>query len=296
MAVMLWSVGADTVQRLGRRLTTLPGLRRLSATRPVSRLGSIVLGARLVREPVRFAARELRGRGTGLYRLRSGGARVALRHGTIDRTTYDEVFHERLYAPPAPVREILASLDRPVVCDLGANVGMFGAWALTEISPAEIIAFEPDPANALVHEAVIAANDTGTRWRLERTAAGARDREASFEGGRFAESRLVSDVPGASVVRVRDVFPELQRADVLKIDVEGGEWELLGDPRLGQVPVRVIALEYHPHLCPEPDPEAAAWSALEEAGFAVAASDAWAGPEGHGMLWAWRSFGTLPRP
>ena len=286
---MLWTVQADTVQRLGRRLTSAPGLGRVLATRPMSRLGSILLGARLVREPFRFAARELCGRGTGLYRLRGGDIRVALRHGTVDRATYDEVFHDRLYDPPESVRRLLASLDRPVVCDLGANVGMFGAWALTEISPAEIIAFEPDPENAALHEAVIAANRTSVRWRLERAAAGASDREASFDAGRYSESRLVTDGSGRSSVQVRDVFPELERVDVLKIDVEGGEWELLDDPRFTRLPVRVIALEYHPHLCPHPDPRAAAWRALERAGFALVQSDTWAGPERHGMLWAWRA-------
>jgi FkbM family methyltransferase len=289
MAVMLWTVHADPVRRLGRRLTSVPGLRRLFTTQRMSRLGSIVLGARLVREPFRFAARELRGRGMGLYRLRTGGVRVALRHGTADRATYDEVFHDRLYDPPESVRGVLDTLHRPVVCDLGANVGMFGAWALTEISPAEVIAFEPDPGNADLHEAVIAANQASGRWRLERVAAGATDREASFDAGRFAESRLVADGSGRSTVRVRDVFPELERVDVLKIDVEGGEWELLDDPRFTQLPVRVIALEYHPHLCPHPDPRAAAWRALERAGFALAHSETWAGPERHGMLWGWRA-------
>jgi FkbM family methyltransferase len=294
MVVMLWTVQADPVQRVGRRLTSLPGVGRLLATPPMSRLGSIVLGARLVREPVRFAVRELRGRGTGLYRMRAGGVRVMLRHGTADRTTYDEVFHNRIYDPPQPVRELLASLDRPVVCDLGANVGMFGAWALASMSPSEIVAYEPDAANVRVHEAVIAANDADVRWRLEPAAAGARSREASFEADRFAESRLAAGSGGATVP-VRDVFPELQRADVLKVDVEGGEWELLGDPRLAGLPVRVVALEFHPHLCPHPDPRAAAWSALESAGFAVASSDAWNGPERHGMLWAWRP-NRLPQP
>jgi FkbM family methyltransferase len=211
-----------------------------------------------------------------------------LRHGTADRTTYDEVFHDRIYEPPQPVREVLGTLERPAVCDLGANIGMFGAWALSTLSPSTIVADEPDPANIRVHEEVIAANDAGATWRLEPAAAGARERWGRFDADRYAESRLVADGGGDTVVPVRDVFPDLERTDVLKIDVEGGEWELLADQRLAGLPVRVVALEFHPHLCPHPDPGAAAWSALEAAGFSVMSSEAWNGPERHGMLWAWR--------
>jgi len=75
-------------------------------------------------------------------------------------------------------------------------------------------------------------------------------------------------------------------ADLVKVDIEGGEWDILLDPRFAQNPPRAIVLEYHPHLCPGDDPRAAAQEALARAGLSMA--PIWHRADGYGMLWAWR--------
>ena len=218
--------------------------------------------------------------------MRDNGLYVPIRHGTPDTVTLGEVFHERYYLPVREVEHALARVAR--IVDLGANIGLFGVFAATCWPEAEILAFEPDPANAAVHERTIAINALEQRWKLIRAAAGARDGRAAFVAGGVALSHL-ADAGGeepAIEVSVQDVLPRLAHTDLLKMDIEGGEWAILGDPRFRAAPPRALVLEYHPHLCPEPDPRVAAESALEAAGLCV--HPLWHRDDGHGMLWAWR--------
>jgi hypothetical protein len=53
------------------------------------------------------------------------------------------------------------------------------------------------------------------------------------------------------------------------MDIEGGEWDLLADPRFASVSAALLFLEYHPHLCPAPDARAHARRVLEEFGYLV---------------------------
>jgi FkbM family methyltransferase len=261
---------------------------RVLAARPrVLPLTAMLLRARTVRPAAVFAARSaLRRRGEFVYRLRESGLRVVIRHGTGDVVTLGEVFHEHDYRPPGAVETRL--LDATRIVDLGANVGLFGVFAAARWPRAEIVAFEPDPANASVHERTIAINNLQVRWKLEQSAAGTSDGHARFLAGDVALSRLAgAEDPRAIEVAVEDVLPRMAGSDLVKIDIEGGEWAILRDPRFRQSPPRVLVLEYHPRFCPEADPRLAAESALAAAGLDV--ESIWHRADGHGMLWAWQS-------
>ena len=93
-------------------------------------------------------------------------------------------------------------------------------------------------------------------------------------------------VPTITVPMV-DVMDQVAGADLVKIDIEGGEWEILTDARFAASPPRAIVLEYHPHLCPEADPRAAAERLLHDAHMTV--EPIWHRDDGYGMLWAWRA-------
>ncbi|HLH13627.1 MAG TPA: FkbM family methyltransferase [Solirubrobacteraceae bacterium] len=261
--------------------------RRLAGHRRLLPLTALLLRGRTVRPTPAFVARALlRRRGTFAYTLRENGLKVAIRHGTGDVVTLGEVFHERDYEPPQELREQLAGVRR--IVDLGGNVGLFGAFAAARWPHAEIVAFEPDPDNADVHEQTIALNELRARWRLVRAAAGPRSGRARFVAGAAALSRLADANDDASIeVAVEDVVPRLARADLVKIDIEGAEWPILADPRFREGPPGALVLEYHPRFCPTDDPRAAAESALTAAGLRV--RNIWERADGHGMLWAWRS-------
>jgi FkbM family methyltransferase len=267
--------------------SAVQALRGLAGRPRLLPLTALLLRARTVRPAAAFVARECAGRG-GLctYRLRQSGLRVGIRHGTGDVVTLGEIFHDPHYRPTAEVERSLARVAN--IVDLGANVGLFGAFAAARWPEAEILAFEPDPANAVVHEQAIAMNGLQERWRLVRAAAGAHGGRAAFVAGGVALSHLAGagEVQQTIEVPVEDVLPLLARADLLKMDIEGGEWAILGDPRFRESPPRALVLEYHPRFCPGRDPRRAMESALEAAGMRV--QSIWHRDDGHGMLWAWR--------
>ena len=264
--------------------------RRLLTHPRVEPVVSTALLARLVANPARFALAELAGRGRVVaHRVRRGGAIVVLEHGTPDVQAFDELFYQQIYAPPPEVEEAVAALGRaPRILDVGANIGLFGAWALARWPGAEIDAFEPDPRNAALHRRAIAASGRGGAWRLHETAATVADGEMRFVTGRYAMSGPATDADAdATSVPARDVLPLLERADLVKIDAEGSEWAILDDPRFAATAARAIALEYHPELCPEPEPRAAAVGRLCAAGFSLRDVPTHA-PPGYGSLWGWR--------
>jgi FkbM family methyltransferase len=249
--------------RLVRMLACAPLFRRLTSVGPLLRL-SFSLRAALMRERVRFVRNELRPRAvTATYRLRESGVAVTIRHHTGDVMVLDEIFSQREYEPPPGV--VLDVPEDVSAVDLGANVGLFGAWLLGRWPQARILAYEADPGNASVHRRAIEANGLDDRWRLVEAFAGTAAGTTSFTAGMHATSHAGEGI----AVPVVDVLPELAAADFVKIDVEGAEWPILSDPRFRKVEARLVVLEYHAEGCREADPAAAAERSLAAAGYRV---------------------------
>jgi FkbM family methyltransferase len=208
-----------------------------------------------------------------------------VRHGTPDVITLGEVFHRPDYDPPV---EVLARLpEAPRILDLGANAGYFGAYAFGRWPAASVEAFEADPANAAVLERCMTLNGLGERWRVHRAAAGAHDGSLAFVAGEFATSHAAAaGEPGSIEVPLVDVVPLLAGVDLLKMDIEGGEWAILLDDRLAEVRPPAMVFEYHPHLAPDGDPARAVAARMSQLGYAT--HSVFARPDGHGLVWAWR--------
>jgi FkbM family methyltransferase len=248
--------------------------------------------APVIREPLRLGVRRLRGTpGIGRYRLRKSGLAIHIRHHVLeDLGTLVQTFGKDHYVPPPEVRSALDRAGRPLhAMDLGANIGMFGAWFLTEWPQGRVTAYEADPENARVHELTTAANRDVARWDLVAAAAGTRDGEVRFASGRATNSRLARDDDADAVtVPQHDVLARAADVDLMKVDIEGAEWALLNDPRLADLKAPVVALEYHRERCPDPDPLESATRALERAGYRVVPGELDAEP-GEGMVWGWRN-------
>jgi FkbM family methyltransferase len=233
--------------------------------------------------------RELTSRPIHTYRLRQSGLAICLRHGTPDLYAFDEVLREHEYDVPASVGAALAGCPAPPrVLDLGANIGLFSSYILARFGAASVVAIEPDGSNAAVLRACAAANRAVAEWNVVEAAAAASDGSMPFIAGQFAGSRR-ADHEAASHDRVPtvDVFRYLADAEIVKIDIEGGEWEILDDPRFKTCPASVIALEYHARHCPHPHPRDAAIAALRRSNYewieAKRDDDL-----GVGVLWGWR--------
>ena len=296
-----------------RRVGGWPLVRAITDLPPVGRTIAVSTHARLVRPALGYAARELSGdRRAHRYVLRCGDRVVFLRHNTTDASILEEIFAARIYQPPQPVQAALRGLGRPLrIADLGANVGLFGLFAFERWQCERLTAFEPHPENAALQRRTIAANRLQDRWRLIEACAFTADGKLPFARDHHSDSRMTADTlasengdpahdtpapddpahspDGRELVAAVDALPLLADADLLKIDIEGGEWALLADPRFAELPATAIAVEYHPHLAPGHDARAHARRELERNGFT--ALEVFHDPRGHGMLWAWRATG-----
>jgi FkbM family methyltransferase len=275
-----------TIGQLVQRVARTGPAQRIVGRPPVVTFIATLIQASTVRSSLRFVLRELSGdRRLGRYRLRRSPQSVFIRHGTADPSVLEEVFYSHHYEVPEHVALLLNGIERPPrLLDLGANIGLFGVWALHRFPESEITGFEPDPANAAVARLCIEANAAGDRWRLIEAAATAENGKMPFVAGEFSRSRI--EAGGRSEVEAVDVFPYLGSADLAKIDIEGGEWAILSDPRLRELGLTALVLEYHPDQAPGVDPRALALDALRAAGYEARVVEEFGA--GHGMLWAWR--------
>jgi FkbM family methyltransferase len=246
----------------------------------VKRLVLATRGASTTRSPLRFLLAEARGV-QSVHRLRDGPS-VVLRHRGRDTAILNEIFarSRRCYEPPSAVP--LGRIHR--VVDLGANIGLFGAFALARWPGAHIEAFEPDPANADVLERTIEAN-AATNWHVHRVAVSNRDGMLDFVTGRYSESQAARPGDESVEVPVVDLFKDCE-ADLLKMDIEGGEWPILADDRLRDLRVPVIVMEWHSRGCPTEPAREAVRTMLHAGGYSNVVEVG--GHEHNGQLWAWR--------
>ena len=199
----------------------------------------------------------------------------------------NEIFGKGCYEPPAgPIADSLQS-DSLRVLDLGANVGLFAAYALGRWKVSEVRSFEPDPANARLLRHTIVANAAADRWVLEETAVSNKAGELEFVPGRLSESRMADEGESAIKVPTVDLFELDHDVDLLKMDIEGAEWSIITDPRVRSLKAHTIVMEWHARFCPSPDPYAAARDHLLHAGYEIVLDI----PSAHGstgLLWITR--------
>jgi FkbM family methyltransferase len=168
--------------------------------------------------------------------MRGRGLDIALRHDR-DREILAEIFSRHCYRPPMPV------MARRVL-DLGANIGLFSAYALETLDTQEILAVEPDPENLTALRQFVGNNDLPVE--VLGAYAGTHEGSVSFEAGLAANSRFAyaeSDPNATITVPMVDTF-SLGSFDLAKIDIESAEWSLLADERFAQL-APVIVMEWH---------------------------------------------------
>jgi FkbM family methyltransferase len=202
--------------------------------------------------------------------------------------TLDQAFYQHAYEPPPAVLGALQALARPLrALDLGANIGLWGLWLHGRLRVGHLKALEPDPTNAAKHRVQIALNGLGGSWELLQAAATCADGPIAFTVGRATTGRIgLRGEHGTATVVGLDVFSLLDDLDLLKLDIEGAEWVILSDPRLADLRVPVVMLEYHPHGAPSADPQADAQRALAAAGYAT--HPMLGAPDGTGVVWGLR--------
>ena len=188
---------------------------------------------------------------------------------------------------PAEVRARLAALPTDLlVVDLGANIGMFTLWIADELPAATVTAIEPDVDNVGQLMQLIASNRFGDRVHVIDKAAAAEAGVLRFAGGGFMHSRI-SEGSGGYEVAVIDALPVLQEADLVKIDIEGGEWPIIQDARFATCKAAALTMEWHAtEVHPPGQAEDDARRAVEAAGYRLVSS--YSEEPSCGTLWAVR--------
>jgi FkbM family methyltransferase len=212
---------------------------------------------------------------------------VLIRHANQeDSFVLSEIFEGvSTYEIPAAVSDAIGSgVDR--VVDIGGNIGLAALWFARAFPSARLTVVEADPTNANLLEATIGLNGLSERATVIRAAAGPHEGELPFVMGLGGRSHVATgDDAATTQVPMIDALALIAACDVLKMDIEGGEWPILTDPRFGESAPRALCLEYHLWNCPDGDPTATVRRLLEGAGMRIVELR----EEGHGgVVWAVR--------
>lgn len=270
-----------------RRWAANSPLRRVLLDRRVRRLVASVLTLRFVPalfavdRPGAFLSAEIRHSGVREYRLRASGEPLVVRHGHGALELVHEIFRAGCYDPPTALATLIG--PDPRILDVGANVGVFTAFARRRWPQATIVMVEADPDNVSALERFVESDASG-RIEVIAAAASTTDDPVHFKAGHGTGSRIATTGPMTTAV---DVLPLFARVDLVKLDIEGGEWPILRDPRLADLQDTTLVMEYHAYGTDGRPPLDLATELLTQAGFSVGHErpNYW----GHGTLWAWRT-------
>jgi FkbM family methyltransferase len=159
-----------------------------------------------------------------------------------------QIFVRRCYPLPP---------DCATIVDAGANIGLFALFAARERPNARIISLEPFPQTFQLLEQNIRANSLeGRVLALQQALADSTGMRQMIAFGESPTNRVVlhgmEDLskPAQSVqsITLADLLEkhELETLDLLKMDVEGSEWEILfSTPASVLRRIGSILLEYH---------------------------------------------------
>jgi len=245
--------------------------------------------ARTLEAPMRFVVDVIRDANAATYRSKRTGYRVQLRP-RADLQVARELVSKDNYRPPTEVQTLLRGPSR--ILDLGANIGLYALSAIQHFGPETyVVAVEPDPGNYALLSANIRENGLESQVERHFAAGGIRRGHVYFRSGLGHVSHVTatSSTEGAEIIEVPliDTFHLARSCDLVKLDIEGGEWDILRDSRLARLDAKAIVLEWHMKGPYSPDPGAEAAQLLENAGYTVRHDPPIA--KQVGGLWAWRA-------
>lgn len=173
------------------------------------------------------------------------GSIVYLRPGTTDQSVYDSIFLSKEYD---------LNLGNPLfIVDAGAHIGLSSVFFASKYPESTVVAIEPEPSNFDIlrknaekfkNIKIIQAGlwSRKTTLRIENTNAAT----WSF--------KVIEDQSGKGIqaIGVRDVMSQfnMDRIDVLKIDIEGSEVEVLSSSGSWIDSIRTMIIELHDRYKP----------------------------------------------
>lgn len=154
--------------------------------------------------------------------------------------TYKEIFEREIY-------RFTPHRTSPVIVDCGSNIGLSVLY-YKQLSPnATILAFEPDENNFQLLSKNVAVNNL-RNVTLRKEAVWKQNGNISFSANETEASHISHDESSANLVksvRLKDILESMEKIDLLKIDIEGAEWEVMQDCAQSLQSVDHLFLEYH---------------------------------------------------
>jgi FkbM family methyltransferase len=160
-----------------------------------------------------------------------------------DHDTAYEVFVNNFYRPDgiAPGDQMLN------IVDLGANVGYATMYFAHLFPKSHLYCFEPHPTSFAELVANLRRNHLLDRATLYKAAASNVMGSAFLTDDAVCSTIVSSDGDRRFRVTQLDLFECLRdvNVDILKVDIEGGEYAILGDDRFRQLLPSSVMMEWH---------------------------------------------------
>jgi FkbM family methyltransferase len=207
---------------------------------------------------------------------------IWLRGPAHDHTIFQQVWVKREYdlATIAPDRwkaltEAYAGMERPVILDAGAHIGMSVLWWKRMLPRAQIIALEPSLANfAVLQRNLAGIEGVHTLHAALAARPGTVRIEAPNSGDSATRTRIDGEGEAIRAVTVDEIMADFGVRDFLlvKMDIEGAEEEVFSGPREWLDCTHVVSIETHDWLWPGRATSRTLWAAVGERRFDVLTS------------------------
>ncbi|RYZ27430.1 MAG: FkbM family methyltransferase [Chitinophagaceae bacterium] len=154
--------------------------------------------------------------------------------------TYKEIFEKEIY-------RFSPDTETPFIVDCGSNIGLSVLY-YKQLSPgATIVAFEPDESNFQLLTKNVTENKLAN-ITLRKEAVWKENGKISFSANETEASHILQGESGDNLVqaiRLKEFLETCHEIDLLKIDIEGAEWEVINDCAKSLGKVKNLFLEYH---------------------------------------------------
>ncbi|HMR82371.1 MAG TPA: FkbM family methyltransferase [Niabella sp.] len=137
--------------------------------------------------------------------------------------------------------------SNPKIIDCGGHIGLSAIYFKYQHPGADIVVFEPDPRNFQMLQENIRAQGYENNIELRNEAVWIEHTELTFFSDASMSSRIAtgneSDIVKVKAFRLRDLLTE--EVDLLKLDIEGAEYQVLKDIKDKFHLLKNIFIEYH---------------------------------------------------
>jgi FkbM family methyltransferase len=177
------------------------------------------------------------------------GLTLSIRRNIVDAGILAETFLDNCY-----VRGLILP-EHPVVVDIGGFIGDFALYATKCLKARKVVVCEPSPQNWALLRKNVNNNDYQDRIKMvNKAVTDGRDIMMNVDAPARGQHRVSAYypnnaarkiIPGVALATIVDDYG-LTVIDLLKIDCEGGEYDILSAaPTEVLVRIRNIVFEYH---------------------------------------------------